>query len=405
MSAATILLALMPGLPAVPFLLLAAAVFAFGRVTKKRQEDARKKLEAPQKSARPEPQQIEELLQVDRILVEVGYRLVALVNGGASGGLLERIAQLRKRFAGDLGIVLPPIRVRDSASIDPRGYRVLLAGETVAEGSLSPGSVLAMAPSGDSGASPPIEGVVTRDPTFGLPALWVREELRAEAEAKGYTVIDAAAVLATHLAEVIRDHAHEILTRDDTKERVEQLKKTSPALVEEVTPAPLAAGDVHRVLKNLLREGVSIKNLTPVFEALADHGARTKDADLLAEFARERLARSLSAAAVDAAGVLRVVTLDPGLEQRLADLASDPNQLGSLLRQVADRVRERVQDALAKGLAPVVVVRPTLRRVLALQLLEMKPRVPVLSYNEINGVKRIEPIGLVGAPDEAVAAR
>jgi flagellar biosynthesis protein FlhA len=265
-----------------------------------------------------------------------------------------------------------------------------------------------MPPSGDKDSHPPIQGVLTRDPTFGLPAFWVREELRAEAESKGYTVIDAAAVLATHLAEVIRDHAHEIVTRDDTKERVEQLKKTSPALVEEVTPQPLGLGDVHRVLKNLLREGVSVRNLAPVFEALADHAGRSKDPDLLAELARERLARTLSAAHVDATGALKVVTLDPALEQRLADLASDPNALGTTLRQVADRVKERVVEAYGKGFTPVVAVRPTLRRVLALQLLELKPRVAVLSYNEIAGVKRIDPVGAVKSatePTMAAAAR
>ncbi len=404
-AAATLLLGLMPGLPTLPFLLLAAAVFVFGRLTRKKQEDAKAAVETKAPAPRAEPQQIEELLQVDRVLVEVGYRLVGLVNSGPSGGLLERIAGLRKRFAADLGIVLPPIRVRDSAAIDPRGYRVLLSGETVAEGELSPGSFLAMPPSGDANSSPPIEGVLTRDPTFGLPALWVRDELRAEAEAKGYTVIDAASVLATHLAEVIRDHAHEILTRDDTRERIEQLKKTTPALVEEVTPQPLAAGEVHRVLKNLLRENVSIKNLAPIFEALADHAGRVKDPDLLAEFARERLARTLTNSCADSAGVLRVVTLDPGIEQRLADLAGDPNALGSMLRQVADRVKERVLEALSKGFSPVVVVRPTLRRVLALQLLELKPRVAVLSYNEISGVKRIEPVGSVGQQEELAVTR
>ena len=395
-AAAGLVLALMPGLPGLPFLLLAGSIVSLGRLAR-RQE--RKQDEQPQPVApkRTEADDIEALLQVDRLLVEVGYRLISLVQGGPGGGLLDRITALRKRFAGELGLVLPPIRVRDSATLDPRGYRIVIGGEEVTTGSLSPGCVLAMPPGENA---EPVQGVLTRDPTFGLPAYWVREELREDAESKGYTVVETSSVLATHLSETLREFAHEVLTRDDTQQRVDQLKQSSPALVEEVTPARLSLGDVHRVLKNLLRENQSIRNLSPVFETLADHSAHTKDPDVLTEFVRERMARTISAACVDAEGTLVAITLDPALEQRLSELASDPNGLGHTLRRVAERVREQAKSALGLGKNPVVVVRPTLRRVLALTLLDEKPRVTVLSYNEVVGVKHIEPVSVVSLPEQ-----
>ncbi|MFG0319664.1 MAG: flagellar biosynthesis protein FlhA [Planctomycetota bacterium JB042] len=400
-STAALGLGVMPGLPALPFVLLAGSLFVLGRIVRKKEEAARQVELAPPPPPprKSESDQIEELLTVDRLLVEVGYRLVGLVQSGPTGSLLDRISQLRKRFASEIGIVLPPVRVRDSASLDPGAYRVLLGGEEIAAGSLSPGCALAMPP-GEK--AEPIQGVLTRDPTFGLPAYWIREDRCDEAEAKGYTVVEASAVLATHLSEVFREHAHEILTRDDTKARIEQLKETAPALVEEVTPGSLSLGDVHKVLRNLLREGVGIRNLAPIFETIADHAPRTKDADVLGEFVRERFARSISARVVDDRGTLVALTLDPALEQSLADLSADPNQLGIALRQVVEQVRRAAEEANAKGRAPTLVVRPTLRRVLALPLLDQKPKVPVVSYSEIVGVENIEPVSVIRIPGSPV---
>lgn len=390
-------LGLMPGLPTLPFAILATAVFLLGRVARNK-ENATKRKElapAPPPPAQPESEQIEGLLSVDRLLVEVGYRLVGLVQSGPGGSLLDRISQLRKRFASEIGIVLPPVRVRDSASLEPGAYRVLAGGEEIATGSISPGCALAMPP-GDK--AEPIQGVLTRDPTFGLPAYWIREDLRDEAETKGYTVVEASAVLATHLSEVFRDHAYEILTRDDTKARVDQLKATAPALVDDVTPGLVSLGDVHKILRNLLREGVAIRNLAPIFETIADHAARTKDPDVLTEFVRERLARSISARVVDHRGTLVALTLDPALEQSLSDLSADPNQLGIALRQVVEQVRKEAEKAHASGRSPTLAVRPTLRRVLAIPLLEQKPKVPVVSYSEIVGVENIEPVSVIRLP-------
>jgi flagellar biosynthesis protein FlhA len=393
---AVTVLGLMPGLPPLPFLLLGGAVYALARVVSNRKAKT-KPPPPPPPAAKPESEQIEDLLQTDRLLVEVGYRLVGLVQAGPGGGLLDRIGQLRRRFAQDIGLVLPPIRVRDAAGIDARAYRILVNGECVAEGSIHPGCVLAMPP---SDRAEPIPGVLTRDPTFGLPAYWVREDDRGEAETKGYTVIEPSAVLATHLSESIKLHAHDILSRDDTKSRVEQLKKVSPALVEEVTPSPLGLGDVHRVFKNLLRENVSIKHLAPVFETLADHAGRTKDADVLTEFVRERISRSIVDEYTDPKGTLVALTLDPMLEQQVAESANDPNRLGQIVRRVSELTLKAFAEQAKNGKNPVLVVRPTLRRVLALHLLEQKPRVPVLSYNEIASVKRIEPVSVVRMTEE-----
>jgi flagellar biosynthesis protein FlhA len=396
-AGASFALAVMPGMPTPPFLLLALACYGFGRkvAAKNALKPAAKPL--PTAPAKPESEQIEDLLNVDRLLVEVGYRLVGLVQSGVGGGLLERIAQLRKRFATEMGVVLPPIRVRDSALVDPRGYRILIQGEVIAEGQVSPGCFLAMPP---STRAEPIAGVATRDPTFGLPAFWVREELRDEAEAKGYTVVETSAVVATHLGESMRRFAGDVLTRDDTKRRIDKLKEVAPTLVDDVTPSPLPLGDVHRVLRNLLRESVSIRNLAPIFESLADSLPRTKDPDVLTEFVRERLARSIAQTMVDDRGTLHALSLDPGLEQRLADLGNDPNQLGHLLRVASKSIRDAAKPALAQGRRPVLVVRPTLRRVLALTLLDEQPTVPVASYNEIAGVKKIEALAIVTLPNE-----
>ncbi len=396
-AAASLLIGVLPGLPAPPFLLLAGTLFFLAKRLDRQLAQKPVVKVAPPAPQKPENEQIEDLLHVDRLLVEVGYRLVGLVQGGIGGGLLERIGQLRKRFATEMGVVLPPIRVRDSAIIDPRGYRILIQGEVVAEGQISPGCFLAMPP---SSKAEPIAGVATRDPTFGLPAFWVREELREEAEAKGYTVVENSAVLATHLGEMLRRHAGDVMTRDDTKRRIEKLKEAAPALVDDVTPAPLPLGEIHRVLRNLLRESVSIRNLAPVFEALADHVPRTKDPDVLTEFVRERLARGIAQSLVDDRGTLHALSLDPGLEQRLADLGNDPSQLGHLLRVTSKEVRDAAKAPLMHGKNPVLVVRPTLRRVLALTLLDEQPRVPVASYNEIAGVKKIESLGIVAIPQE-----
>jgi len=400
-AAAVFALGMMPGIPSVPFLLLSGAIFVLGRGARSMEKETTKREQTPSTLA-PQPtesDQIEELLAIDRLLIEVGYRLVGLVQGGPSGSLLDRISQLRKRFASDLGVVLPPVRVRDSASLDAGAYRVMLGGEEVASGTLSPGCALAMPPGDDA---EPVQGVLTRDPTFGLPAYWIREDRRDEAEQKGYTVIEAAAVLATHLSEVLREHAYEILTRDDTKARIDKLKATAPALVEEVTPGLITLGEIHKILRNLLRESVPIRNLVPIFETVADHASRTKDPDVLAEFARERLARSISARVADDHGTLVALTLDPALEQSLSDLAADPNQLGLALRQVVELVRTAAEEAQAGGRMPTLVVRPTLRRVLAIPLLDQRPKVTVVSYSEIAGVENIEPVAVIRLPENAL---
>jgi len=396
-GAATLILAAVPGLPAFPFLLLSGVLLLLGHLTRASSARAAKPL-APTPTEPAATDRLEDLLQVDRILVEVGYRLVGLVEGGAGGGLLGRIGALRRRFAAEMGVLLPPVRVRDSASLEATAYRIALHGETVATGDLVPGSFLAMSP-GDH--AEPLAGVVTKDPTFGLPALWAREELREEAESKGYTVVETSAVLATHLAEVLREHSHEILSRDDVQTLLDSVRKASPAVVEGVVPSPLSLGDVHRVLRNLLRERVSIRNLVSILEALGDHAPRTKDPDVLTEFVRERLARSLSTAHADREGVLTVITLDPTTDRGLAEAGPpEPGALGPRLRAVAECAAEAARATFAKGKNPVLLTRPSLRRVLALALEGFRPRVPVLAFSEVVGVRKMETAAVVRLPHE-----
>ncbi|MBL8738534.1 MAG: FHIPEP family type III secretion protein, partial [Planctomycetes bacterium] len=266
-----VLLSLLPGMPTVLFASIAAVLFTFSGTVEgaKARAIAQKQQAAEQAEKKPEGEQapVEELLAVDRLGVEIGYRLIGLVEPGRHGGLLDHIRSLRRQFAQALGLVVPPIRVRDNVQLDPNTYRILLGGQEIARGTLRAGQFLAMDP---SGTAAPIAGVETIEPAFGLPARWIAESDKDRAELLGYTVIDAASVLITHLTEVLKKVSGELLSRDDVKALVDNLKKVTPAVVEELIPGQLTLGQVQRILAGLLKEGVPIRNLQTILEALAD---------------------------------------------------------------------------------------------------------------------------------------
>jgi len=347
--------------------------------------------------------QVEELLQVDRLALEIGYRLIPLVQDENGSGILDHIAQLRRRFALTEGIVLPPVRIKDNIRLAPNAYRLMMGGQEVAEGTVETHSFLAM----DSGtASGPVEGRETVDPAFGLPAWWIAEDLRDEAELLGYTVIDPTSVLVTHLSETIRADVEELISRDDVKELVEAAKRTSPAVVEELVPEKMGYGEIQRVLRNLLREGVSIRNVPAILEVLADNVARTKDVDTLTELVRQRLGRVLVEKYTDSEGRLHAVTLDPEIENRIATAVSGGGtevDAGSVSPAYLQRLMESVGDSIAQatrgGHEVVLLVRSSVRRFLNELVRSSLPKVSVLSYNEVVPARSVETAAVVRLED------
>jgi flagellar biosynthesis protein FlhA len=398
----------LPGMPRLPFFILATVLAVLWRATRNAEvalalneaastATAGGAANANDKSAKDEERAIE-LLQVDRVALEIGYRLIPLVQDKSGTGILDHISQLRKRFGAKEGIVIPPVRVKDNIRLAPTGYRVLLGGQEIARGEIEPGSLLAM----DSGtASGKIKGKPTTDPAFGLPAWWIPEALRDEAEVLGYTVIDPTSVLVTHLSETLRTSIGELLSRDDVKEIVDNVKKIAPAVVEELIPEKMSYGDVQRVLRNLLRDGVSIRNMPAILEVLADNAAKTKDADALTELVRQRLGRALCEMHADRSGTVHAVTLDPEIETRLAaavGLTKDADAAAvnpAWLQQLMERIGSQMAQAAKGGQDVVLLVRSNVRRFLSELARASLPKVAVLSYNEVVPARSVETAAIV----------
>jgi flagellar biosynthesis protein FlhA len=390
-----VLMALLPGMPTILFATIAAVMFVFsGNIEKARAKVvAQKQQEAEAAAPKADDNQapVEDLLAVDRLGVEIGYRLIGLVEPGRHGGLLDHIRSLRRQFAQTLGLVVPPIRVRDNVQLDPNTYRVLLGGQEIARGSLRAGQFLAMDP---SGTAAPIAGIETIEPAFGLPARWIAEADKDKAELLGYTVIDAASVLITHLTEVLKKVAGELLSRDDVKSLVDNLKKVSPAVVDELIPGQLTLGHVQRILAGLLKEGVPIRNLQTILEGLADACTETKDPRQLTEHVRARLARTIVEPHLDAAGTLHAAFLDPELERNLAEALAGNDGVANLpagfLGRFVDRTAEALSSMARNGRDPVLVTRASLRPFLAEAIAGVIPNAAVLSYQETTPARKVE---------------
>ncbi|MCA8951823.1 MAG: flagellar biosynthesis protein FlhA [Planctomycetes bacterium] len=389
-----VLMSLLPGMPTLLFLAIATVIFVFSGTVERRTALAAEAAEKSAEQAAQQPdedQPLEDLLSVDRLGIEIGYRLIGLVDAGRHGGLLDHIRSLRRQFAQSLGFLLPPIRVRDNVQLDPNVYRVLLAGQEIARGELRAGHYLAMDP---SGTAQPIAGVETVEPAFGLPARWIAETDKDRAELLGYTVIDAASVLITHLTEILKKVAAELLTRDDVKSLVDNLKKAAPAVVDELIPGHMSLGQVQRILAGLLREGVPIRNLQTILESLADASGETKDQKQLTEHVRGRLARTIVEPHLDPSGVLHAAFLDPDLERNLAEALSGADAGASLppgfLGRFVDSTAEALAEMAKNGRDPVLVTRASLRPFLAEAINGVIPNAAVLSYQETIPAKKVE---------------
>lgn len=380
-------LAMVPALPAPPFLLMSAACGGAAFLIQNREEPEPVPEVGLTTGTEVEQREspVQELLQLDPVELEVGYGLIPLVDAAQGGDLLERVRLLRKQAALELGLLIPPIRIRDDVDLAPGEYVIRVRGSEVSRGELMQRRLLAL----DTGtATVPVDGVETRDPSFGLPARWIPEGNRAEAEARGWMVVDSGAVLSTHLMETLKGHAAELLGRQDVQEMVDTLKETQPALVDEVVPARVSLSLVHRVLQRLLKERVPIRDLVTILEAMADHADTAKDPESLTEYVRRAMGHVIAEPYTDAAGVLRGITIGPRLEAALMGFFSPRARTGDPLGPQALSESLRTLDTLARDLGsggqPIPLITPPSLRVGVRRLLEpVLPNLPVLSLAEL----------------------
>lgn len=344
------------------------------------------------------PENVVHLLNLDPIEFEFGYSLIPLADANQGGDLLDRIVMIRRQLAIELGIVIPVVRIRDNIQLQPNEYRLKIKGNEVASGELLLDHYLAMAPDIEDDD---LEGIDTNEPAFGLPAKWITEELKDEAELSGYTVVDPPSVVSTHLTETIKKHAHELLGREETKQLIDHLKESYPILVEEVTPEPLSIGDIQKVLAKLLKERVSIRNLPIIFEILADFAKLTNDTDLLTEYVRQALSSQITKQYTEDNQSLKVVTLSPKAEKAIAEsiqqtehgsfLSMDPE----LQQQLIKQMKEEVERLTLQEETAILLCSPAVRMYVRQLLDRFLSNVVVLSYNELEPDVQVQSVGVV----------
>jgi flagellar biosynthesis protein FlhA len=410
-------LALVPGLPMFPFLVLAVITWFIGKNIKNRPAtaaDASRKAYGkgakPGESAAatgpgaasPAADKLENLLGVDAMLIELGFGLVSLADSRKGGDLLERVTGVRRQFAQEMGLLIPPIKLRDNLQIGANEYRFLLKGNAVATGSLMPGYSLAM---NATNSRVTLKGIPTTEPVFQLPATWITEVERKTAEIAGYTVVDASSVLITHLTEVVKHQSHEILSRQDVQQLLDHLKTTHSTVVNELIPAQLNVGQVQRILQNLLAEGISIRNLASILEKVSDFAGVTKNPDELSEHARRGLGPQIVKPYQDDRGVLKAITLDPRLEQEIAKgVRQSQTEIALLLeprlaRHLVESLSKMIQGVLASGQAPVVLCGPHIRLAFRRFFEATFSDLTVLSYSEVPSRVDIQSAGTLVVPE------
>ena len=392
------LMALVPGLPAVPFLLLAAGTALAGRAVSKSGKTRPKKLEDSARKSKAEKQPVEDLLDVDRVSVQVGVRLISMVDPRKDSAIFDRIGALRRKFAQEFGIVIPLVRLRDNINLEPSTYEIKIFDHVVAKGQLEPNRFLAM----DAGnAQVKMEGIETTEPVYGLPALWIASDNKEKAELNGYTVIDPESVFITHLSETLKKHADELLTREDVQLLIDRLRKTQPSLVGDVVGAngEVSIGLLQRVLKNLLTDAIPIRELTVILESLAENASKTKNADVLTEMVRKCLNRTITDLYKNDAGKILAITLEPSLEHQIvSNLRQEADGINLALpteiaMDISRKSAQAWKEAMDKGLDKVVLLCDSrLRSPLAAMLLRTVSLLPVIAYDEIVFGIEVEPI-------------
>lgn len=397
------LLGLVPGMPHFAFLTLALALGAWAYYLRQQRQLAATKPEATAQAAPAAPAESNEItwddiVPVDPLGLEVGYRLIPLVDRNQQGELLGRIKAVRKKFAQDLGFLVPPVHIRDNLELAPGAYRITLKGVQIAGGEIHPDQLLAINPGQVLGELP---GTPTQDPAFGLPALWISPDLKASGQALGYTVVDPATVVATHLSQLINAHAQELLGREEVQHLLDHLAKSAPKLVEDLVPKLLPLGTVQKVLQSLLQEGVHIRDLRSIVETLADHASRSQDPDVLTAAVRVALGRAIVQQLFPASAELQVMALDPNLEQILLNSLQAGQGEGTALEPgLAERMltqsAQAVQEFENMGMNPVLVVPAPIRQVMSRFLRRAASQLHVLSYAEIPESRTVKMIRVLG---------
>ena len=396
-----IIVSLIPGLPTFLMITVAAILMVIGYVVNSRRQKAaiveEKDVEEVTAEEKRKPESVTALLQVDPIELEFGYGIVPMVDISQGGDLLDRVVMIRRQCALDLGIIVPAIRLRDNIQLGTNAYLIKIKGVEIAKGEVMADHLLALS-SGE--VEDEIYGIPTVEPTFGLPALWIPKSDREEAEILGYSTVDPPSVIATHLTEIIKRYGHELLNRQQVLTLVENLKKTQPALVDEVIPKMFSLGEVQKILANLLSENVPIRDMATIVETLGDYGNATRDTDMLTEYVRQALRRSISKRFIPD-DVAHAITLDPSLEQLIIDstkqteqgayLAIEPVQVHSIF----DKLRSIIENMKNRGKTPVILTSPLVRRQFRKISEQISPELAVLSYNEIDSSVEVYAEGIV----------
>ncbi|NLM20975.1 MAG: flagellar biosynthesis protein FlhA [Peptococcaceae bacterium] len=396
------------GLPSIPLLTIAVLLVTAGYILQKKPKDeAQKQIAAARESEVEEIRKTENvfsMLTVDHMEIEIGYALIPLVDAGQGGDLLDRIVLIRRQLAGELGFIVPVIRVRDNMNLQPNQYVIKIKGADIASGELLADHYLAFSGGLDNEDIP---GIPTKEPAFGLDAKWINAAHREQAELSGYTVVDAPTVLATHLTEIIKANAHEILSREDVKKLIDHAKEHSPAVVEELVPDLLSLGQIQKVLANLLRERVSIRNMPTILETLADYASLTKDIDKLTEHVRQSLARQILQPLLVDNKRLPVITLEPQIEQLILDNLR-PSEYGNyvnldplVMQKLLKNISLQVEKVVVQGYNPIIIAAPVVRINLKRMTERHIPQLIVLSYNELVQGIEIQALGMVVLDNES----
>jgi flagellar biosynthesis protein FlhA len=399
-AAVLFLFGAVPGLPLVPFWVMGSVFGIMAYTTWKfagLKAQAKVEAEVKTKAKAEGPERVEALLKVDPLGLEVGYGLIPLLDAAHGGTVLERIKALRRQMAQDMGIVVPPIRIRDNLQLPANTYRLLLRGEEIARSTVAPGMFLAMNPGTATGD---IQGTATTEPAFGLPAFWIAENQRDHAQLMGYTVVDGATVITTHISELVKQQAPELIGRLEVQQLLDALKEAYPKLVEDLIPAVVPLGILQKVIQNLLRERVPVRDLARILEATADAIGITRDPLTLTEYVRQHLGRSLTSPHVSDNNELGVLVLDPKLEQTIqagiettdrgSFLAIDPAKLQELLNRITSGITK-----LLPGAQPVLLTNPVVRPHLRHLLERALPHLVVLSHSEVPMDVRVVNLGTV----------
>lgn len=407
-SGTLLLIALLPGFPFFPFLLIAGilTLVAYTRavtIKKEDEEQLSEEMEEARKSQEPEEQPVEELLKVDPVEIELGYSLISLVDESQGGDVFKRIANVRRQLAVELGIILPPVRVRDNLQLEPEEYVIKIRGIEITRNKLHPNMLLAMNPGSAEGE---VGGINVVEPVFGLPATWISINERENAEVKGFTVVESATVLTTHLTELLRRNAHKLLTRQDVQKLLENLKDDYPALIEEITPESLPMSIIQKILQNLLEEGIPVRDLPMILESILEYYKVTQNIDVLTEYVRHSLSETIKTLYEDENGVVHAIAIDPQIEDTMTRALQTSGQapaptLGlspASINNIKESLSESVDEITMAGHLPLVICSAQIRPYFYRMVHNAFPMVNVISYTELPADTDVEIISSINIP-------